>query len=131
MHLFIRGIEYTMRLVLRVQIFSKMFASVFLLYGFITTAAGLLDNGKLATLNGINYYVGGVAVSKLSTSAPFNWHWTDADLVPLTVIRSNATTFTSDDLEENIAKFTASDDVFGPGFLEGTSSSAPYQCIFN
>ncbi|KAJ5678862.1 hypothetical protein N7462_007106 [Penicillium macrosclerotiorum] len=95
-----------------------MFASVYFLSCLIATTAALLDNGKLTTLNGINYYVGGVAVSKLSISVTINWNWTNADLVPLTVIRSNATTFTSDDLEESIAKFKTSDDVFGPDFLE-------------
>ncbi|KAJ5974586.1 hypothetical protein N7481_011796 [Penicillium waksmanii] len=80
--------------------------------------ATALDKGKLVSLDGINYWVGGIAVSRLPSSAIVNWNWTVSDIVPLTVIRTNATTFTSDNLKETVATFTASDDVFGLSFLE-------------
>lgn len=81
--------------------------------------ATVLDRGKLISLNGINYWVGGVAVSRLTSSAIVNWNCTSSDIVPMTIIRTNVTTFTSASLEDTVATFTASDDVFGLGFLEG------------
>lgn len=90
------------------------------LFSILTSAtATVLDKGKLVSLDGINYWVGGVAVSRLPSSAEVNWNWNVSDIVPLTVIRTNVSTFTSGTLNETIASFTASDDVFGLGFLEG------------
>lgn len=90
-----------------------------MLCGFVSTTTAILDKGKLVTLDGIGYWVGSTAVSGLSSSRTLNWNWTASDIVPLTIIQTNATDFTSSDLDETIAKFTASDDVFSPGFLEG------------
>lgn len=76
-----------------------------------------VDEGKLATVNGINYYVGASALSKVESSVPING--TDStDIRPLTVIRTSASTFTPHMLQKKIDNFTASDDVFQSGFLE-------------
>lgn len=97
------------------------------LFNIIASAtATVLDKGKLVSLHGINYWVGGVSVSRLPSSAQVNWNWTVSDIVPLTVIRTNASTFTSGSLKETVATFTASDDVFGLGFLEGMLFTGSY-----
>ncbi|KAJ5243430.1 uncharacterized protein N7469_001757 [Penicillium citrinum] len=81
-------------------------------------ATAIVDKGKLISLNGVDYLAGGVAVSQLSSSRTLNWNWTLADIVPLTIVRTNATTFTSNELEKSITGFQLSDDVFALGFME-------------
>lgn len=80
--------------------------------------ATIIDNGKLAIVDGINYYVGGFPVSRLSPVRSFS-STEGADLIPMTVIRSTVSGFNDDDLEETVANFSRNDDVFQRGFLEG------------
>ena len=80
--------------------------------------ATIIDNGKLAIVDGINYYVGGFPVSRLSPVPSFSLK-EDIDLIPMTVIRSTVSGFNDDDLEETVANFSRNDDVFQWGFLEG------------
>lgn len=102
---------------------SKILRLACLLCGLISLTTAFVDNRKLASIDGINYWVGSTAVSRIPSAASLNWTWTESDIVPLTVVRTNATNFTSGDLEEIIARFTASDDVFTPGFLEGKTET--------
>lgn len=81
--------------------------------------AMIIDNGKLAIVDGINYYVGGAPVSRISPLPSFNL--TDTDLLPITVIRSTVDEFANDDLDQTIADFSR-DDVFQRGFLEGIAN---------
>lgn len=80
------------------------------------SATASVDNGKLFTINGINYYSGD-AVSKVVTSdfdsTPFD------TIVPLTVIRTDEALLTTNIVKETISKYSATDDVFQAGFLEG------------
>lgn len=111
---------------------SKILRLACLFCGLMSLTTALVDNGKLASIDGINYWVGSTAVSRIPSAASLNWTWTESDIVPLTVVRTNATTFTSGDLEETIARFTSSDDVFTPGFLEGkTEIESPNHCSFD
>lgn len=80
--------------------------------------ATIIDNGKLAIVDGINYYAGGFPVSRLSPVRSFS-STEGADLIPMTVIRSTVSGFNDDDLEETVANFSRNDDVFQWGFLEG------------
>ncbi|KAJ6135423.1 hypothetical protein N7512_000583 [Penicillium capsulatum] len=86
----------------------------FLLGGLVSSVA--VDQGRLASVDGINYYVGANAVSKLESSVPFNWADSD-EIRPLTVIRTDASTFTSHILQKKVDNLTASDDVFQSGFI--------------
>ncbi|BCS20854.1 glutamyl-tRNA(Gln) amidotransferase, subunit A [Aspergillus puulaauensis] len=79
--------------------------------------ATIIDNGKLAVVDGINYYVGGVPVSRLSP-VPSSRSTEDTELLPITVIRSTVAGFTNDDLDGIIGNFSRKDDVFQRGFLE-------------
>jgi hypothetical protein len=99
---------------------QNMFLFVLLLLSCITLShAKIVDNGKLAIVDGINYYVGGIAVSKLVPLPSLNLSSTEGYLVPLTVVRSGKNKFTYDDMKEVISNFTRSDDVFQRGFTEG------------
>lgn len=99
---------------------QSLFLFVLLLLSCIALShAGIVDNGKLAIVDGINYYVGGIAVSKLVPLPSLNLSFTEGYLIPLTVVRSGEDTFTYDDMKEVISNFTRSDDVFQPGFTEG------------
>lgn len=80
--------------------------------------ATIIDNGKLAIVDGINYYVGGSPVSRLSP-VPSSRSTEDTELLPITVIWSTVAGFTNVDLDGIIANFSRKDDVFQRGFLEG------------
>lgn len=79
------------------------------------------DNGRLTIVDGINYYIDGLPVSRLSVPLLLNSTWIDAgfDLIPVTVVQSRNANFTWQDMQETISRFTMEDDVFQPGFLEG------------
>lgn len=90
-----------------------------------TVTASIADNGKVATVNGIKYYVGGIAVSKLTGIASRDLERAaeaDVDVIPLTVIRTDEAEFTAQTLEATVSNYTASDDVFQEGFLRGGST---------
>ncbi|OQE34681.1 hypothetical protein PENCOP_c016G07770 [Penicillium coprophilum] len=88
---------------------------LFFLAASTISATSSVDNGKLFTVNDINYYSGD-AVSKIVLS--------DSDLtrldkiVPLTVIRTDEALLTTDIVKETISNYSAADDVFQAGFLE-------------
>ncbi|CAG8303761.1 unnamed protein product [Penicillium salamii] len=81
-----------------------------------TVLSTLVDNGKLLSINGIDYYSGGNAVSTLITSVDFNSTQFE-DIVPFTVIRTDQL-LTNDSLSDIISNYSATDDVFQIGFLE-------------
>ncbi|KAJ5973101.1 uncharacterized protein N7479_003019 [Penicillium vulpinum] len=94
----------------------RVSASLVLFLGASTiSATSSVDNGKLFTVNGINYYSGD-AVSKIVISDSDSRRF-DA-IVPLTVIRTGEALLTSDIVKETISNYSATDDVFQPGFLE-------------
>ncbi|CAI7654638.1 unnamed protein product [Penicillium glandicola] len=79
------------------------------------SATSSVDNGKLFTVNGINYYSGDV-VSKIVIS---NIDSTQYDsIVPLTVIRTEEALLTTNIIKETISNYSATDDVFQAAFLE-------------
>lgn len=105
---------------------AGMFITAFFFYSLNYTATALIDNGKLVSLNGLDYWAGGIAASELSPSRNINWNWSSADIVPLTIVKTNWTIFSSKELEKTITEFQSSDDVFSPGFMEGLLISPKY-----
>ncbi|KAJ5319791.1 hypothetical protein N7508_000074 [Penicillium antarcticum] len=95
----------------------RVSASIILLIATSATAE-TIDDGKLFTVNGISYYGGGTAVSKIVTSADFNATQFSADIVPITIIRTGDAVFTESLLKDTISNYSASDDVFQTGFLQ-------------
>ena len=80
------------------------------------SATSTIDNGQLFAINNINYYSGDV-VSRMVTSY-FDSARFDA-IVPMTIIRTKEALLTAEIIEETISNFSATDDVFQTGFLEG------------
>ncbi|KAL3486213.1 amidase signature domain-containing protein [Aspergillus germanicus] len=75
-------------------------------------------HGRVAILNGIPYYVGDIAVARIPevvVSAPNLLP--DVDVMPITVISSNFSSFTSSEFDGVIADYLARDDVFSTSFL--------------
>jgi hypothetical protein len=85
------------------------------------------DNGRLAAVDGINYYVNGLPVSRLSALVPLNSTRpnADSDLIPMTVVRPRKANFTWQDMHETVSRFIAEDDVFQHGFLKGNRFTRP------
>ncbi|KAL1859100.1 hypothetical protein Plec18170_002214 [Paecilomyces lecythidis] len=86
----------------------------------VATTSPIVDNGKVAILNGISYYVGGVPISKLEGVSENEFDAAvipSVDIVPLTIIRTNETALTKEILESTVSNYSALDDVFQDGFL--------------
>lgn len=94
----------------------RVSTSLLFLAASTISATSSVDNGKLFTVNGINYYSGDT-VSRVVTSdfdsTPFG------AIVPLTVIRADEALLTTNIVKETISNYSATDDVFQAGFLEG------------
>ena len=93
---------------------------LFLLSIIPTIFSAIITNqGRTLSINNINYYVGGTAVSRLtgqphgtlSRAAP----QTDGDIIPMTVMRTKKTP--AGGLEEMVKDYMEKDDVFQEGFL--------------
>ncbi|KAJ5175598.1 uncharacterized protein N7482_001475 [Penicillium canariense] len=95
----------------------RVSASIVLLFATSTTST-TIEDGKLFTVNGISYYGGGTAVSKIVTSADFSTTQFNADIVPITIIRTDDAVLTKDSLKDIISNYSDSDDVFQTGFLQ-------------
>lgn len=92
--------------------------------GFVlANAASIMSNGNLVTLDDVNYYTGSPSVSKI-VSVGFNSNCSNADVLPITIIRTDETMLTGDILRDVISNYSSSDDVFQPGFLNSESWSS-------
>lgn len=82
-----------------------------------------IDQGKSISLNGINYYVGGIPASKLVVEGNLAVAAKqDEDVIPMTVIRMSERVFSQRVLEETVKKYTEVDDVFQTKFLSTSVS---------
>ncbi|THV50889.1 hypothetical protein BGAL_0132g00210 [Botrytis galanthina] len=81
------------------------------LMSMANAAISISKTGTTVTVNGISYYVGIDAVATIQSKP------STADLVPLTVMKSSEKSFTAASFKSLVANYTASDDVFNPGFL--------------
>lgn len=98
-----------------------MFYSSFtiLLAGLASLAdAALTNTGRTVNLNNISYYVPPAVVGVIPTNAAFG----RSGLVPLTIVNSSTLVYTTDQLNAAIPVYTAADDVFQTGFLQGEFS---------
>jgi len=80
-------------------------------------SAALTNTGRTVSLNSIPYYVPPTAVGQIPINAAFG----RTGLVPLTVVNSSSLVYTADQLNTVIPLYTAADDVFQTGFLQGRS----------
>jgi hypothetical protein len=77
--------------------------------------------GETVVVNGISYFADPDSVSiiaatpeMLSSASP-----KDGDLVPLTVMDDPSSSFTTSAFRSIVGNYSAADDVFNPGFLQG------------
>lgn len=83
-------------------------------------AINFFPTGSTFELNGISYYVPPNPVGKLRVDPNLsNAAASSGGYLPLTVIKTNGTSYQSSDFQSTIESFLASDDVFQTGFLDG------------
>jgi hypothetical protein len=104
--------------------FVSLLCALPLLGVFTKANAFISAAGRLIELNGIPYYMGNVAVSRildLPESTYEDVNLPDTDVFPLTVISSNASSFTGKELNGIVSEYANRDDVFQAAFLKGDS----------
>ena len=85
-----------------------------------TQAVKFLSTGSTVELNGVPYYVPPTSVGRLSIGPTLsNAIATSAGLLPLTIIKTNGSGYSSSDLQSTVDNFLSSDDVFQTDFLNG------------
>jgi hypothetical protein len=86
-----------------------------------TASATVSTAGETIVVNEISYYAAPEPVSIISATADMlsSASTTDVDLVPLTVMADSTSQFTTDVFRSIVSNYTASDDVFNIGFLQG------------
>ncbi|KAL4863997.1 hypothetical protein BDV12DRAFT_206061 [Aspergillus spectabilis] len=84
----------------------------------VSVSADNIAHGRVTVLDGIPYYVGEIAVARLS-DVPLSAQnpLPDIDVLPLTIISSNSTTFNGAEFDATVAEYLTSDDVFSDAFL--------------
>jgi len=86
-----------------------------LLAGLASFANAILTNtGRTVNVNSIPYYLPGSPLATIPTNPAFG----RTGLVPLTVTNSSTLQYTSAQLTNSIAAYTAGDDVFQIAFLQ-------------
>ncbi len=86
-----------------------------------STDAVISESGRTVVVNGINYYVAPepVATADMLKRALSN----GVDLIPLTVFADLSSSFTTTAFRFLVGNYTASDDVFNIGFLQGNHTT--------
>jgi hypothetical protein len=106
---------------------SHLLSSVIgvLAYGICSTTAISTKAGSTVNIDGSYYYVPSTTVSSLRVS----WDQlkiattSGDDLIPITVMTGDFSTFDASALESIINSYSQEDDVFSTGFLQGTIHS--------
>jgi hypothetical protein len=91
---------------------------------FAYARSASISQGRVTVLDGIPYYVGGVPVSQLldvPTSSLDIENLPDVDVIPMTVVTSNASTFIGQELNNIVSDYISRDDVFSSAFLSGNN----------
>jgi hypothetical protein len=104
---------------------SKMVMGFLRLLVLAATASATVSSaGQTLVVNGISYYAAPEAVTIISATADMlsSSATGDVDLIPLTVMVDSSNSFTTDVFRSIVSNYTASDDVFNTGFLQGLSS---------
>ena len=105
---------------MRTAMLTSMLLPIILALVGVAKAASIVSTGSTLTLNGIPYYLPANPVATLKLSpGPLKSLPSTAGLIPLTVISTTSLSFNQADLDATIANFTAADDVFQAGFVEG------------
>jgi len=89
----------------------------------VATCSAISQTGQTVNVNGLDYFVAPTLMTiidlsqdQISTVSK----GATTDLIPLTVIQDSSNLFTTTVFESIISNFTATDDVFNTGFLQGT-----------
>ncbi|GES66151.1 amidase signature enzyme [Aspergillus terreus] len=99
---------------------TTAFTALLCLAGISSANADISAAGRSTTLSGIPYYVGGTAVSKIRdiSDVPLDHGaLTDVDVLPMTVIGTNSSSYTGSELNSTIHDYIQKDDVFSSDFL--------------
>ena len=90
-----------------------------------TTTAAISSSGQTIVVNGISYWAAPEAVTIISATGDMlsSADTEGVDLIPLTVMADSSSSFTTDVFRSIVSNYTASDDVFNTGFLQGTQLS--------
>jgi hypothetical protein len=88
-----------------------------------STGAIISESGITVVVNGISYYAAPEPVNIIDATADMLMRASSdgADLIPLTVFADSSSSFTTSVFRSLVANYTASDDVFNIGFLQGKS----------
>ena len=86
-----------------------------------TVSAVVSGAGQTVVVNGINYYASPHPVSIIDSSAEMlsSASTSGVDLIPLTVMGDLSSSFTTSVFRSIVGNYTAADDVFNIGFLQG------------
>jgi hypothetical protein len=84
-------------------------------------SAAVSDASQTVIVNGINYYASPDAVSIIDATADMlaSASTTGVDLIPLTVMADSTSSFNTSVFRSLVGNYTAADDVFNIGFLQG------------
>jgi hypothetical protein len=97
------------------------------LLAWVSAASAVVsDAGQTVVVNGINYYASPDPVSIIDATADMlsSASTTGVDLIPLTVMADSTSSFTTSVFRSLVGNYTAADDVFNIGFLQGMHPSA-------
>ena len=99
---------------------SSCVAGAILAWASIASAV-VSNAGKTVVVNGINYYASPDPVSIIDATADVlsSASTTGVDLIPLTVMADSTSSFTTSVFRSFVGNYTAADDVFNIGFLQG------------
>ena len=87
----------------------------------VRVGAVVSEAGQTIVVNGINYYASPEPVTKIAATADMlsSASTNEVDLIPLTVMADSTSSFTTSVFRSLVANYTAVDDVFNIGFLQG------------
>ncbi len=97
----------------------------------LTASAIVSPSGQTVVVNGISYFAAPEPVSIISASVDMlkSAATTGAELIPLTVMEDSSSSFTTSVFRSIVGSYTAADDVFNIGFLQGITLSRD-ECTF-
>jgi len=84
-------------------------------------SATISPAGQTVVVNGISYYAAPESVSIVAaTEDILSSLSSSGDLIPLTVMEDSSSSFTTSTFRSIVGNYTATDDVFNTGFLQGS-----------
>lgn len=94
---------------------------IFCLAAFIAAVSATISPaGQTVVVNGISYYAASDVVSSIAATSDVSSSVSSSGgLIPLTVIEDTSASFTSSVFASIVSNYTATDDVFNIGFLQG------------